>query len=402
MIVNFVPFFPLAQTQTDAVNITSFLRIQIFNFELGQLLTSFLILLSAFLLRRVVVRVVFNNLRKLASKTKIEFDEKLIEALERPVSVFLLLLAFYLATITLPINPKFLGIVQNLFRGGSMIIIVWAIMRLVDVSAEFLQGQVKEPKSALFGFLPLLQKTLKIFIVFIGSLIVIDNLGYNVSGVLATFGLGGAALALASKDTVANLFGSLMIVLDRPFKVGDWIQVGSKVDGNVEEIGLRSTKVRTWPKTVISIPNSVLANEYINNWTRMPKRRVKQYIGVTYSSTAQDMQGLVEDIRRLLSEDEGVQQEFILVNFTDFGDSSLQVLVYYFTKTIAWLDHMDVRQRINLKIMRAVQARGLSFAFPSRSLYIENTGAAKSDDILLDGPGSDDTLPGDFGPDAPR
>ena len=144
----------------------------------------------------------------------------------------------------------------------------------------------------------------------------------------------------------------------------------------MESIGLRSTKVRTWPKTVLSIPNGVLANEYINNWSRMPKRRIKQTVGISYEATAEDMEGLVEDIRTLLREDEGVQQDFILVNFTDFGESSLDILVYYFTTTTAWLDHMNIRQRINCKIMRAIHKRGLSIAFPSRSVYLEGSAAS--------------------------
>ena len=220
---------------------------------------------------------------------------------------------------------------------------------------------------------------------------VIDNLGYSVGGILATLGLGGAAFAFAAKDTIANLYGSMALVLDRPFKTGDWIMVGNKVDGDVEEIGLRSTKVRTWPKTVISIPNHVMANEIINNWSRMPKRRVKQIVGVTYETKPDQIEGLVEDIRLLLREDEGVDQDFILVNFTDFAESSLNILVYYFTKSIAWLEHMDVRQRINCKIMRAVESRGLSIAFPTRTVHIEGDIAES-----LSG-----RLPGDSGPTMP-
>jgi len=160
-------------------------------------------------------------------------------------------------------------------------------------------------------------------------------------------------------------------VADRPFKIGDWIQIGDKVDGDVEEIGLRSTKVRTWSKSLMTIPNKMLANEIIENWSKMPKRRVKQYIGVTYSTSPDTMDALVQDIRQLLKEDEGVNQDFILVNFTDFADSSLQILVYYFTKTTAWLEHMDIRQRINIKLMRAVEARGSSIAFPTRTVHFD-------------------------------
>ena len=129
------------------------------------------------------------------------------------------------------------------------------------------------------------------------------------------------------------------------------------------------------PRFILKAPTgagkTVLASEIIENWTRMPKRRVKQVVGVTYETSAEEMEALVEDIRRLLREDADVHQDFILVNFTDFGGSSLDILVYYFTVSTKWLVHMDVRQRINLKIMRAIKARGLSVAFPTRTLYFE-------------------------------
>src|SRR5690606_25648500 len=115
-------------------------------------------------------------------------------------------------------------------------------------------------------------------------------------------GIGGLAVALAAQESLGNFFGSISLVADRPFKVGDWIQVGSKIDGDVEEIGLRSTKVRTWSKSQMTIPNKFLANEIVENWSRMPKRRVKQVIGVTYGTSPEDMDGLVQDIRQLLRE----------------------------------------------------------------------------------------------------
>ncbi|MGE9295872.1 MAG: mechanosensitive ion channel family protein, partial [Puniceicoccales bacterium] len=175
-------------------------------------------------------------------------------------------------------------------------------------------------------------------------------------------------------------------------------------------------------------------NEYFNNWSRMPKRRVKQTIGITYEATPEDMEALVQDIRTILANDEGVNQEFILVNFTDFGGSSLDILVYYFTLSTKWLEYMDVRQRVNCAIMRAIRERGLSVAFPTRTLYLDGqiahkmahldyedrysiqhrrggVGGAKPADTGDDpnrpsgqiggGAGGEGRLPGDFGPDLP-
>ncbi len=169
--------------------------------------------------------------------------------------------------------------------------------------------------------------------------------------------------------------------------------MGDAVDGNVEEIGLRSTKVRTWPKTVISIPNAVLANEKINNWSRMPKRRVKQVVGVTYATEPETMEAIVSSIHQLLREDEGVHPEFILVNWTDFGSSSLDILVYYFTRTTQWRDYLEVRQRINVKMAQAIAAHGSSVAFPTRTLHLEGE--------IADRIAGSRALPEDSGPQQP-
>ncbi len=355
-----------------ARQVRKILAISVFNFTAGQLLASFGILLTVLVFRRIIINLLLRGLRRYARRRKNKLNEDVLEALDRPLSLFLLLLGIYLAVIVLPLDPSVINFFGNLIRAIAMGAIVWAFIRLTDLIANQISDRLgNRPGSAAAGFAPLIRKTLRIFVLIVGSLMVVDNLGYNLTGVIATLGLGTAAVALAAQDSLKNGFGAFMIVLDRPFKVGDWIQVGDSIDGNVESIGLRSTKVRTFPKTILSVPNGVLANESINNWSKMPKRRVKQTVGVTYESTAADMEGLVEDIRQLLRDDEGVHPEFILVNFTDFGPSSLDILVYYFTKSTAWLEHLDVKQRVNCKIMRAIHDRGLSIAFPTTTMHLD-------------------------------
>ena len=367
---------------------------QIGPFTLGQLILCFGIILLTFFLRRVLAKMLFASLRKLAARTKWSYDDKFLEALESPVSFFILVSGVYLAVVTLPLSEEWATVGSTLFRGASIFIVFWGLFRLADVLVDLLSHISKSTGNDSFrGFGDLVKKSLRVFIIVVGVVMVIDNLGYNIGGILATLGIGGAAFAFAAKDTIANVYGSLALALDRPFRVGDWIQVGDVVDGDVEAIGLRSTKVRTWPKTVISIPNAVLANEMINNWSRMPKRRVKQVVGVTYDTSPDTMEQIVEAIRELLRNDEGVQQDFILVNWTDFGSSSLDILVYYFTTTTKWLEHMDIRQRINVKIAKAVAAHGSSVAFPTRTLYLEGEVARK----LAGGV----ELPADAGPQAP-
>lgn len=366
----------------------------VFGQTIGSLITAFAIVSLTMIFRRIVTHGLFVSLGELAKRTQNEYDDRLVSSLEAPVSTLLLFFGVYTAANVLKMDDAIDVFASRVFLGLTIMVVFWGLVRVLDVVADIFQEIAERKGSTIATFMPLIKKTTRLFVCMVGAVMVIDNLGYSISGIIATLGIGGAAFAFAAKDTIANLYGSLALALDRPFKVGDWIQVGDVIDGDVEEIGLRSTRVRSWPKTVLSIPNHVLANETINNWSEMPKRRVKQYVGVTYSTTADQMNTLVEDIRQLLKEDEGVQQDFILVNFTDFGDSSLQILVYYFTTSIKWLEHMDVRQRVNMKIMRAVEARGLSFAFPTRTLHLASAQGL--------GAASEPRLPGDFGPQAPR
>lgn len=337
----------------------------------ARLAMFFLLLLATFITRKIVVGIYRRWFHRAAEKTAWEFDDKLIPAMTGPIGAMVFVIGFFLSVSVLSFSPAMDVVILRVFQASTMTVLFWGLLKAVDVFAEVMVDVAKERDMGVYHFIPLIKKTARIFLIVVAVVLVVQNLGYSVGSLLAGMGIGGLALALAAQESLANFFGSVSIVADRPFKVGDWIQIGSRVDGDVEEIGLRSTKVRTWSKSLMTIPNKVLANEIIENWSRMPKRRVKQVIGVTYSTTPDEMEGLVEDIRQLLREDEGVNQDFILVNFTDFGDSALQILVYYFTSTTAWLAHMDIRQRVNLKIMKAVEGRGSSMAFPTRTVHIE-------------------------------
>jgi MscS family membrane protein len=177
-------------------------------------------------------------------------------------------------------------------------------------------------------------------------------------------------VALALQDPLANFFGSIFLFLDRPFGVGDWIKMDN-VEGIVEDIGFRSTRIRTWPKSLVSIPNKSVAAASIENWTKMPKRRVRDIVGVTYETTADEMEQAVAAIREIVMNDEGVDQEYIVIRFTDFGESSLNILVLYFTKAVAFADHAATKERVNLAIMRSLNKLGLSIAFPTQTVYFE-------------------------------
>jgi MscS family membrane protein len=345
--------------------------------QLWQYISALAIIFAGFIFKRFLEVVVVRWLYRLFSKTPMRYDEMVIEALGKPLFALVIVGCIHLAVFVLSIHIQLQAfdlhdLLQKTYLVAMGVVAAWAAYRLVDVFAAYLDDLAAGEDTSLKGqFLPLIKQGLRIFTVIVGGLTILATLDVDVIGLLAGLGVGGIAIALAAQDSVGNVIGTINVLVDRPFKVGDWIIVGDKVDGMVEEIGFRSTKVRTWPKTQMSIPNKVLATEIIDNWSRMPKRRVKMTVGVTYQTTPEQMEELLRRIRQVLAEDEGVDQDFSLVRFTDFGPSSLDVFLYYFTKSIKWNDHLAVRERVNLNIMRVIADLNLSIAYPTRTLHIE-------------------------------
>ena len=195
-------------------------------------------------------------------------------------------------------------------------------------------------------------------------------LGYNVTSILAGLGLGGFAVALAAKDTFANMFGSVNIVVDQPFSVGDYVIVDG-TEGVVEHLGLRSTRIRTLEDSLVTLPNAVLTNTKIDNRGKRNHRRVKQSLGLTYGTSHEDLQRFIVQIREYLEMVPVIRADHTHVRFYGFGDSSLDIYVSYFLTVGAWSEELQWREVINYEVMAIAQRVGVSFAFPSRSVYVE-------------------------------
>jgi MscS family membrane protein len=354
--------------------IRDILATEVGGYSLAKLGIAFLVILAAFILRRIFANVILAYAARLAKRTRTDLDDILIETVRRPLEYLILILGigFALYLLALPTEPV------NLRRAATIAIkvlltldITWFIFRLVDAISDFFMRAAGRTESKLDdSLIPLVRKSAKVFVGILAFILLVQNMGYSVSGLLAGLGIGGLAVGLAAKDTLANVFGSVAILLDRPFTIGDWI-AGDGFEGVVEEIGLRSTRIRTFAKTQVSIPNQQLANMTVNNWSRMPRRRIKFSVGVTYKTTADEMEKAVEGIRQIIRDMPEIHDDFFLVNFTDYGDSSLDILIYCFTRTIKWGEHLDARQALMVRIMRFLESMGLEIAFPTRSIYLE-------------------------------
>jgi len=183
--------------------------------------------------------------------------------------------------------------------------------------------------------------------------------------------LGGLAFALAAQDTAANVFGGIMIILDKPFSVGDWIYTPS-VEGTVEEISFRSTKVRTFAHALVTVPNSVIANEALTNWSRMGKRRVTFKLDVKFTTPVESLQQALAKIRTMLQTHPEIHQDVIFVHFDQFTESGLGLFLYFFTRTTKWGEFLQVKEDVNFKILEILREEGVEIALPGRSIYVEN------------------------------
>jgi MscS family membrane protein len=326
-------------------------------------------------LGKKIVSLILNRFAKLAEKTSFAFDDVLFKALTRPAEWAVMVGGLYVALLILPIPDEPVDIrrfVNAVISGATVALVVWFAVRLVDGLSDIWAEKAAQTETKLDDQLvPIVRRSAKVFFFVIGAVLVLQNMGYSVGSLLAGLGIGGVALAMASKDTVANLFGSLVIFLDKPFQIGDWIEM-DEVEGTVEEVGLRTTRVRTFANSLVTVPNLLFTTKTINNWSQMKKRRIKMTVGVTYDTSPEKVDTLVKDIREIIAKDDKIRNDFYLVNFDNFGPSSLDIFIYCFTVTTNWAEFLQAKQEFMLEIMTAVETLGLSFAFPTQSLHVES------------------------------
>ena len=205
----------------------------------------------------------------------------------------------------------------------------------------------------------------------ISASIIAQEWGYDVNGFVAGLGIGGLAFALAAQDSLSNFFGGIVIILDKPFSIGDWI-LTPNVEGTVEDINFRSTKVRTFAHALVTVPNATLAKNPITNWSKMGRRRITFNLGVTYTTPKEKLAKCVAGIETMLRTHEEIHPETIFVTFDSFNSSSLHIFIYCFTNTTAWGEFLKVKENVNFKILEILEQEGVSVAFPSRSVYFQN------------------------------
>ncbi len=345
---------------------------RIAGFYLWQAAYAILLVLVAWSTGRVVDWLLIGQVRRWVERAGLRLPEAAHHQLRLPLVVLSMAIILWWGVPDLQLRVNVSWTLLALLKVLVAFAVVLATSRVVNIAAGVFEARAELTDSKLDDQLvPLARQAAQVVVWSLGVLFILQNQGIDVAGLIAGLGIGGLAFALAAKDTIANLFGSLNIFLDKPFQVGDSIEVGG-VSGVVEEVGFRSTRVRTFHNSLVTVPNSNITNANVDNMGQRPKRRVRVTLGLTYDTTPERLQAFVEGIRAILAAHPKVEQSYE-AHFNEFGASSLDILVNFHVTTRSWTEELETRSQVFLAILRLAEELDVSFAFPSTSVYLEST-----------------------------
>lgn len=346
-------------------------RTGVFGIDVGAIVSALGIFALFLLLRGLITRFILGALRLKVSKTKTLFDDEVLKALEEPIRLVPIILGAFFALQFLNLEDSHQDLADKLVRSLITAAIFWALFRAIKPLSGLLSRL-----EAIFTdvMLAWMVKAIKILVAFIGVAAVLEIWGIQVGPILAGLGLFGVAVALGAQDLFKNLIAGILIIAERRFNLGDWIRVDGVVEGTVEQIGFRSTMVRRFDKAPVYVPNTNLSDNAVTNFTAMTHRRIYWHIGVEYASTIDQLREIRDNIEAyILASDEfaGPDEVSTFVRIDRFSDSSVDIMLYCFTKTTQWGEWLEIKERLAYAVKEVVEGAGASFAFPSQSLYVE-------------------------------
>lgn len=361
-----------------------FLQRSIFVDEFLILIRPWIPSISAFcfftILRYIYKHFLLNMLQKLTDIISLKNGRDLILAFEHPINIVLYVIAIYTALNLAPL-PELNNLLwaDRIMRSIIVINFFWGCYNVSDtthgIMLDVLDKAGIRSEEALSNILSTIMRLIIVLLCFVT---VAREWNYDISGFIASLSIGSVAVAFAAKDALANVFGSLIIVLDKPFKIGDWIMANG-VEGVVEKVSFRSTCIRTFPQELVYVPNSLLSNTPIINYTLREKRRIDFTLGLTYSTTAAQIENTVNKIKEYLTTNPYIFNDDIRVHFVNYNSSSLDIRVTCYARTGEQKEYLNILQEINIKIMSLLEEAGVSCAFPSTSIYFETPLNTKQD-----------------------
>lgn len=337
-------------------------------------LTQVFVVVFATVFTNFILMRVLDVVDHFSRKTQNLWDDSLLDAARVPVRLLLWVVGLSVAAEMMHsvAQSDLFGYVDPVRRVAFIAIIAYFLVRLITnievnlVSPRHMRQPMDQTTASAIG------KLLRVSVLITAFLIILQTLGYSVSGVLAFGGVGGVAVAFAARDVLANFFGGMMVYLDKPFKVGEWIRSPDRtIEGTVEHIGWRLTRIRTFDQRPLYVPNAMFASVVLENPSRMLNRRIHEKVGIRYDDW-EKMPAITEAVRRMAIEHEELEtdERTLLVNFDSYGASCIEFFIYTFTKTTDWKKYQDIKQDVLMRVMRIVDEHGAQFAFPTRTLHM--------------------------------
>jgi MscS family membrane protein len=347
-----------------------FFEVRVLEVLLWQWVALLAITFLAWLLSYVAASGVVAVLRPLAARTETDVDDRLFDTTLPPLRLLMAIFLFWAGAQPLGLAVPVEAFVAASARALVLVAITWLVMRLVNVVAEVIEQRLEQRGQE--NAIPLVapgRKGVKAVIFLIAFVAVLDNFGFNVTALVAGLGVGGIAVALAAQKSIENLFGGIMLYADRPVRVGQFCRFGDKV-GTVEEIGMRSTRIRTLDRTVVTVPNAEFSSLQIENFARRDFVRLFAVLGLRYETTPEQLRHILVEIRKLLYAHPMISNDPARIRFIGFGAYSLDLEIFAYVTTSDWAEFLGVREDVFLRIMDLVEASGTGFAFPSQTLYL--------------------------------
>ncbi len=343
------------------------------NGEEWLLISQVFVIVFVTMLLNAAARRLLVQLAKKLENTNTHWDDMVVFAVGKPLTYLIWLVGLLWAAEVLDAESEsaIFQFIDPLRNVGVVALLTWAVVRFISEGEKAfmrpMDGRTVDETTVIA-----IGKLMRISVVITAGLVILQTLGFSISGVLAFGGIGGVAVGFAAKDLLANFFGGLMIFLDRSFAVGDWIRSPDRnIEGTVEMIGWRLTRIRTFDKRPLYVPNSTFANISVENPSRMTNRRIKETIGIRYDD-GHRMEAIVHDVKKMLREHPEIDtNQTLIVNFNEFGPSSLDFFVYTFTRTTNWVMFHEIKQDIMLRIMQIIDEHGAEIAFPTRTLHMQ-------------------------------
>lgn len=343
----------------------------LFGIDIGHFIVAVLIFFAFILLRRLFARFIIGRIKAVTKRTKTVIDDDILEALEKPVQFIPVVLGVFFAAEYLPIYGGIEVIANKFVRSLIVFVIFWGLVNLLEPMSFLLRRLEKIFTSSMVDWL---LKAIKVTFIFIGAATILEIWGIKIGPILAGLGLFGVAVALGAQDLFKNLISGILVIAEKRFNIGDWIRVDGVVEGTVESIGFRSTLVRRFDKAPVFVPNSKLSDHAVINFSSMTHRRIYWKIGVEYRTTVEQLRQIRDSIEQYILESEYFAKPPkvpMFVRIDRFSDSSIDIMVYCFTKTTEWGKWLEIKERLTYRIKEIVEEAGSAFAFPSQSLYVE-------------------------------